>query len=334
MYKCKHCGKEFEDKRKLAGHSTFCKKNPKYNENTKRLKENREKIHHIHKNNHFHCQYCDKEIANKGCLVLHERSCRKNPNICKTENIKNISKIKKEGYWKGKHLSNETKQKIRESLQKWKENNKEKFIAYSKGQSIVYENFKQYLRNNNIDFVEEFCPYPEERLYRLDISWPDEKIAIEINGSQHYDKDGNLNEYSLEKQRFFENKGWKIIQIYYRWCYSILKNQQKISSIFDLPIHNKNYVKEIYKRSYLSKLKKEQKILKINQKEEKQKQIIQNLVENSGIDFSKSGWSTEAKQYLENRGELWSKHIFQNIKKYFPEFLQRNDVWKRKGSKY
>ena len=112
----------------------------------------------------------------------------------------------------------------------------------------------------------------------------------------------------------------------------------KINSIFDLPIHNKNYVKECYKRSYISKLKKEKLVQereeKINARKNKEKQIIQNLIENSGIDFSKSGWSTEAKQYLENRGELWSKHVFQNIKKYFPEFLQRNDVWKRKGSKY
>lgn len=326
MYKCKYCGKEFDNKQKLAGHSTFCKKNPKYNNNIEKLSENRGKNIHIHENQHLHCQYCDKEVANRGCLIRHENSCDLNPNV------KKLIKIKKDK--KGFKHSPETKQKIRESLQKWKENNKEKFIAYSKGQSIVCENFKQYLRNNNIDFVEEFCPYPEERLYRLDISWPDEKIAIEINGSQHYDKDGNLNKYSLEKQKFFENKGWRIIQIYYRWCYSILKNQQKISSIFELPIHNKNYVKEIYKKSYLVKLKKEQRTFEINQKEEKQKQIIQNLIENSGIDFSKSGWSTEAKQYLENRGELWSKHIFQNIKKYFPEFLQRNDVWKRKGSKY
>lgn len=337
MYKCKHCGKEFDNKFKLAGHSTFCTNNPNRKQNLKKLAEARKSIEHNIEHQHLHCQYCNKEVANKGCLVRHENSCKFNP---KSEKFKYINEkqIKETKTKQKKVISEETKQKIREGLQRWKENNKEKFIAYSKGQSQVCENFKQYLRNNNIDFVEEYCPYPEERLYRLDISWPDEKIAVEINGSQHYDSEGNLNEISLEKQKFFEDKGWKIIQIYYRWCYSIIKNQDKINSIFDLPIHNKNYVKECYKRSYISKLKKEKLVQereeKINARKNKEKQIIQNLIENSGIDFSKSGWSTEAKQYLENRGELWSKHVFQNIKKYFPEFLQRNDVWKRKGSKY
>ena len=58
-----------------------------------------------------------------------------------------------------------------------------------------------------------------------------------------------------------------------------------------------------------------------------------NLINNSGIDFSKSGWSTQATKYLKERGELWNKLIFKCIRKYYPEFLQREDVWKRKGSK-
>ena len=35
----------------------------------------------------FICQYCGKEIGNKGCLVLHEKYCEKNPNriISKTK---------------------------------------------------------------------------------------------------------------------------------------------------------------------------------------------------------------------------------------------------------
>ena len=29
MYTCKYCGKEFETKEQLGGHSTYCEKNPK-----------------------------------------------------------------------------------------------------------------------------------------------------------------------------------------------------------------------------------------------------------------------------------------------------------------
>ena len=142
---------------------------------------------------------------------------------------------------------------------------------------------------------------------------------------------------TLEKQKFFENHGWKIIQIYYKWCYGTIENNKVINSIFDLPIHNKEYVKEIYKRSYikeqeklkLEKLKQEQK----QEIEEQHKQIIYNLINNSGIDFTKQGWSKQVINYLANRNELWNKGIFRCIRKYYPEFLQREDIWKRKGSK-
>ena len=343
MFKCKYCEKEFETKQKLGGHVTRCKLNPNYQNNLQQLENARK---HINKENqHLLCQYCGKEIANQGCLKLHENNCIKNPNhqLSKTQKYKLYKDNKRnengkiQSFWKGKKLSEEHKQKIRTGLQKWKEFHREEFLAYSRSKSKCCENFKQYLKNNNIDFVEEYCPYPSERLYSLDIAWPDEKIAIEINGSQHYDNEGNLNEYTLTKQKFFENHGWKIIQIYYRWCYGVLYTNKKINSIFDLPIHNKNYVKEIYKRSYKKHQEKiKQQIIKDKQKqqiEENHKQIIFNLINNSGIDFSKSGWSTQAIQYLKERGELWNKLIFRCIRKYYPEFLQREDVWKRKGSK-
>ncbi len=339
MFKCKYCGKEFETKQQLGGHVTRCKLNPNYQNNLHQLENARK---HINKENqHLYCQYCGKEIANQGCLKLHEDHCIKNPNhqLSKTQKCKLYKDSKRDengkiqSPWKGKHLSEDHKQKIRLGLQNWKNNHQEEFLQYSRSKSKCCENFKQYLKNNNIDFVEEYIPYPNERLYSLDISFPDEKIGIEINGSQHYDNEGNLNQATLDKQNFFEDHGWKIIQIYYRWCYGVLYTNKEINSIFDLPIHNKNYVKEIYKRSYK---KQQERILKDKQKQElqeKRKQIIYNLINNSGIDFSKSGWSTQSYKYLEDRGELWSKHVFNNIKKYYPEFLQREDVWKRKGSK-
>lgn len=340
MFKCKYCGKEFETKQQLGGHVTRCKLNPNYQNNLHQLENARK---HINKeNHHLHCQYCGKEIANQGCLKLHEAHCIKNPNhqLSKTQENKLYKDNKRDkngkiqSYWLGKHLSEEHKQKIRKGLQNWKNTHQEEFLQYSRSKSKCCENFKQYLRNNNIDFVEEYIPYPNERLYSLDISFPDEKIGIEINGSQHYDNKGNLNQTTLDKQKFFEDRGWKIIQIYYRWCYGVLNTNKEINSIFDLPIHNKNYVKEIYKRSYK---KQQEQILKDKQKqqiEENHKQIIYNLINNSGIDFSKSGWSTQATKYLQKRGELWNKLIFRCIRKYYPEFLQREDVYKRKGSKF
>ena len=340
MFKCKYCDKEFNTKEKLGGHVRWCKLNPNYENYLKQLEFVRQHINYKHQ--HLQCKYCGKEIGNKGCLVLHENHCEKNPNhiISKKEQYKldRDNRRDKNGklpsYWKGKHLSEEHKQKIKEGLKKWKEIHREEFLAYSRGQSKCCENFKQYLRNNNINFIEEYIPYPNERLYSLDISFPDEKIAIEINGSQHYDKDGNLNQSTLDKQKFFEERGWKIIQIYYKWCYGVLYTNKEINSIFDLPIHNKNYVKEIYKRSYK---KQQDKIVKEKEKqkiEDNHKQIIYNLIYNSNIDFSKSGWSAKAYKYLKERNELWNKHIFGLIRNFFPDFLKQENVWKRKGSIY
>ena len=345
MFKCKYCGKEFETKQQLGGHVTRCKLNPNYQNNLQQLENARKHINKEHEHQHLFCQYCGKEIGNKGCLVLHENRCLSNPNYIPTEKqlqkqqYKNQKQYNKDNgiIQKRKPLSEAHKQKIREGLQHWKETHKEEFLAYSRSQSKCCENFKKYLRQNNIDFIEEYIPYPNERLYRLDISFPDEKIGIEINGSQHYDNEGNLNQATLDKQKFFEDKGWKIIQIYYKWCYGILNKNKEINSIFDLQIHNKDYVKEIYTRKYQKEqLKNHIQIIKDKQKQEKidnQKQIIYNLINNSGINFSKSGWSTKAIKYLKSRNEPWNKGIFRCIRKYYPEFLQREDVYKRKSSK-
>lgn len=341
MYICKYCKKEFKTYQQLGGHIVNCKLNPNYQKSLSILKNARDsrkfdKIKKETKKETYICKYCGKQIGNKGCLVLHESRCIKNPNVVLSKSqIKQIARENNKG--KKKKLTDEHKQKIRESLIKWKNNNPEKYLNYCRKKSVCCENFKQYLRDNNIDFVEEYTPY-EDRMYTLDIAFPDEKIAIEVNGSQHYDNDGNLNQSTLEKQFYFENRGWKIIQIYYKWCYGVIKNNPVITSIFDLPIHNKNYVKEIYTRNY-KKLQK-QKLLQLQKEKEKEinedykRNIIYNLIYNSNIDFSVSGWSTKAKQYLISRNELYSKHIFQQIKKYFPDFLKQNNVWKRKGSIY
>lgn len=301
----------------------------------------------------FVCQYCGKEIGNKGCLVLHEKYCLKNPNriISKTQAYKEdkdsrrneTGKIIKHGNI-GKHLSNEHKQKLRESYHKWISENKAIFNKYSSGQSKACEIFKQTLKNNGIDFIEEYMPYWKERGFRLDIAFPDTKIGIEINGTQHYNSDGSLNDGTIEKQKFFEDKGWKIIQIYYKDA--IKESPSCLTEILKLPIRDKQYIKEDFdthikikneknkRKQIIQENKQKEKLIKLEEKTNKERQIIQNLIENSGIDFSKSTWSKQAIEYLKSRNELWNKMIFRCIRKYYPEFLKQDNVWKRKGSKY
>lgn len=338
MFYCKFCQSEFKTKQELGGHTTVCSKNPNYLRNLKILENGRNSnfINHVDLN--FKCPFCKKEFHNHGAFAYHEKTCYLNPLAEKKLKVKKEKKEFKEK--KKRIVTEEHKEKLKKGLIKWREEHKEEFLRYSRGQSTVCENFKKMLREQNIDFIEEFTPYPEERLYRLDIAFPDEKIGIEINGSQHYNKNGDLNHATLEKQKFFEEHGWKIFQIHYRKCFSI--KIEEFQDILSLPIHDKEYVKEDFDflRKFKEKKKKEkeekhQKILnKIKeekeQREENYKNIIISLIESSNIDFSKFGWVDKAKTYIQEKYGYCPKMLKRTISKYYPEFFEIVNPFTRK----
>lgn len=248
MYNCKWCGKEFDDKRKLAGHSTFCKKNPKYKNNISILNSNRKLV----KQQDFYCTYCNKAIRNKGCLVLHETHCYNNPNrlITKTSLLKEDRNNRRDDNgkvtWSRKH-SDETKQKISNKRKIWLTNNKDKHVwkRNSKFISVPCENLKLYLKSNNINFVEEYTPF-DDLNYSLDIAFPDTKIAIEVNGNQHYNNDGTLKDYYQNRHTILENRGWKIFEVHYTKCYKI--KIHTISDILNLEEYDIVYVKNFLEK--------------------------------------------------------------------------------------
>ena len=315
----------------------------------------------------FKCQFCGKEVSNKGCLVIHEKSCKKNPNREKCQNRKgNRGNTKGYAAW-NKGVTKETDERIKNRTITWQNNykngnfklnphkwtNEEKLNLSNKRKQWLLEhkdqhvwgrdskflsepceNLKQYLKDKGINFVEEYEPFDDIN-YCLDIAWPDEKIAIEVNGNQHYNRDGSLSKYYQKRHNLFISRGWKIFEIHYTKCYNI--NINDFNNILKLPIYDKEYVGKYFSKKEIKEQEK-LKIKEIKQKqkqeiEEQHKQIICNLINNSGIDFTKSGWSTQAINYLLKRNELWNKGIFRCIRKYYPEFLQRNDVYIRKGSK-
>lgn len=117
MYKCRHCGKEFDDKRKLAGHSTHCKLNPKYEHNMACLAEARSHIQkrtdnqrkYSYKEDIQHCQYCGKECHNKNSLSNHERLCKLNPNKVES-NLNNFMHYGHKAWNKG--LTKDTDERV------------------------------------------------------------------------------------------------------------------------------------------------------------------------------------------------------------------------------
>lgn len=87
---------------------------------------------------------------------------------------------------------------------------------HSKYVSVPCEHFKSILRNRGIKFEEEFQP-GQGKNYSIDITIGN--VGIEINGNQHYQKDGSLKPYYKERQDFLESIGWTIINVPYKKVY-------------------------------------------------------------------------------------------------------------------
>lgn len=243
-------------------------------------------------------------------------------------------------YCKGKHLSEETKRKISLSLKKWHTENKDKhsWKTNDKFISAPCEHLKQFLKSKGIQFVDEYEPFDDVH-YCLDIAWPDEKIAIEVNGNQHYNSDGSLKPYYQKRHDLFEQRGWTIYEVHFSKCY--YPQIDDFEDILNLPIYDKDYVGEYFskkekqqQKKHEEELKKQKEILEKERIKARHIEIINDLINNSNIDFSKMGWNKKAKEYLIKNDSLFDKVIFRAIRKYRPDFLKRDDVWKRHGSIY
>jgi hypothetical protein len=198
----------------------------------------------------FICQYCGSERKNKNSLSGHQRLCKNNPEksftpfmseeFQKTKNGKKrnqYTKAKELGLEKPK-LSDSTKEKwsksssgrkhtdetknnlshlrinfLKQNPDKhpWKKNTK--FI------SAPCEYLKQFLQSNNIEFISEYMPLLN-RMFSIDIALPTYKLGIEVNGNQHYNKDGTLKSYYQERHNLIESDGWILIELHYSSCYN------------------------------------------------------------------------------------------------------------------
>lgn len=122
MYKCKHCGKEFENKSKLGGHSVRCEKNPNAAKNKKAIAEAHKhtdksslKYRQYHDNSIvYNCQYCGKECYGQNSLKQHEIRCAANPDKI-SYYIPGFAKKGKPAWNKG--LTKETDERVNKTSQ-------------------------------------------------------------------------------------------------------------------------------------------------------------------------------------------------------------------------
>jgi len=185
----------------------------------------------------MNCQYCNKECKNANSLRNHERLCKNNPN--RQENSRGMlgkkgnnqfSKAREEGKPIpkrseetkqklrianiGRKHSEETKKKISKIRKKFLEENPDKvpylLNHHSKGSSYPERYFKEVFDNHEVDYVYQH----RVGLYSLDFAILDQKIDIEIDGSQHK-CDARIVESDKIRTKTLKEQGWDVYRIYW-----------------------------------------------------------------------------------------------------------------------
>jgi len=242
--------------------------------------------------------------------------------------IKTINKAVALGLFKKKKLvrkwSDLEKKEISERRKKFLKENPDKH-PWRNNKKFVSEPC-EYLKRKLVEkgyFIEEEVMVSTEKNYSVDILIPDRHIIIEVNGNQHYNKDGTLQEYYQNRHNYIKSLGWVVIEIHY----SLVYNLDLVFSLIE---------KENVKSCNLPFFRKEKKHFKKykNQKDyhdtrkyswEKNNLKYVNDVINSDIDFSKFGWVNKVALIINQKPpkvNMWMKRIM-------PDFYEKNCFKKR-----
>ena len=185
-----------------------------------------------------YCKACDKT---KDVSEFYSRSrhngigysgyCK----VCQIQKATATTKARRERNRKPRQpMSAEARKKISDMRKKWCAENPDKhpwMVPNGKYKSGPCELAKKYLREKGFTFAEEYPPNVEGRFFSLDIAFPDKKIAIEINGTQHYNPDGTLKPYYQTRHDILERNGWKVYEIHYSMCYHLAKLEGMVGEI-------------------------------------------------------------------------------------------------------
>lgn len=303
---CEFCGKNFKKPGALGIHKRVCLNNP----NRKPLENNGNGWKFVkHKKAPYgtwKCEECNLIFDTKHELYehkhnLHNIKTRDRSNVCefckekyegtKREHLKICSSRRHKGY---KHTEEE-KKKISEQRKLYLKQHPENHPWKRNGKftSKPCETLKKFLREK-YKFVEEYTDTRWEHNYSLDIAFLEKKIAIEINGNQHYNSNWELNEYYQKRHDYLTSNGWNVLEIHYAWCYI----EDKIKEICEAIDNNKTIsfeeTKKLLEHKRLTKLEKEQKRKEnhLQREQEKLNLINERKVQilNCGEDLTKYGW--------------------------------------------
>jgi very-short-patch-repair endonuclease len=234
----------------------------------------------------------------------------------------------KEGLFVKRDLSRshkeESKKKISEGRKNWLKENPDlhPWRAKDKFVSVPCQKLKEFLKEKSIDFEEEVI-ISSSKNYSVDLLFPSRNLILEINGNQHYDREGNLKPYYQERHNHIVSLGWKVLEIHYSTafnfdlCLKLINETEECSSI--LP--------------FRKRIKKELKFGGIKGYAEYRRSVSENKykgladkLKDSDIDFSKFGWVNEASKVI----GLKPQNVNRWMKRYMPEFYEEK-CFKRKS---
>jgi very-short-patch-repair endonuclease/transposase-like protein len=191
------------------------------------------------------CEVCDKEFKNMGGYSKHIKTCKyvntikdniiylyveslisineisKKFNLGKNTIIevlgdkkRNISegiKTARKKYPDRFKHSDETKEKIRVKRIEFMKNNPDKTAwrtsNLSYPEKLFLNKLKELKWDENYSIIREYCVFP----YFIDFAFPNEKVAIEIDGSQHLLSERK--EHDEKKDNLLTNEGWYVIRV-------------------------------------------------------------------------------------------------------------------------
>lgn len=216
------------------------------------------------------CEFCDLDTTNYPGFCAHKKSCQTvkdnwNEILLRYTNgeaLRNLTKEFKMGFTfikrifdknsiqirnmseanKGKKHphSEESKFKISERRKQYFKENPDKhpWKKSDKFKSVPCENFKKVLTEMGIKFIPEMSVC-DNRFFSVDVGIPQHKIAIEINGNQHYERDGSLKDYYKQRHDYITDLGWKVYEFHYSICFDeevikkTIENVLEGSELFD-----------------------------------------------------------------------------------------------------
>ncbi|QIG71386.1 homing endonuclease protein [Rhizobium phage RHph_TM39] len=204
---CPYCSKLFKSERSMSGHKGFCKSGPYRADTIDRNAKAKFKLRKVRQPRGVDkrtlpasCKFCDREFENLFQKNGHQVRCEKNPNPAESSGPI--------GY---KHTES-TRKKLSDARRAFLiENPDKQFFNYrdSKAEHDLAKKFDEV----GILYVRQYRGSDWKRAYKADFYLPEFNYIIEVNGEFKYEN-GKLHQYYLNRQRYIESFGYKVIQVH------------------------------------------------------------------------------------------------------------------------